>query len=98
MGFWGVAVGESGPFPCECEDLATAWTSSASAHPATTLLALPVPSSLPCPVGEQSGIWGEEPGQCAARPPQTRGRVVIMPTECLPGPELGTFTLSELVF
>lgn len=63
-----VAVGERSPCPCECDDLATAWTSSASTHPATTLLALPVPNSLPCPVGEQRGMWGEELGQCAARP------------------------------
>lgn len=35
-----------GPCPCECDDLASAWTSS---HPATSLRALPVVSSLPFP-------------------------------------------------
>lgn len=54
----GVVAGERGPCPPECDDLATAWTSSASTHPATSLLALPVVSSLPCPVREQRGMWG----------------------------------------
>lgn len=71
-----------GPLPCECDDLATAWTSSVSAHPATSLLALPVLSSFPCPIREQRGMWGEEPSQCPV--PPTPGY--------LPGPELGAFT------
>lgn len=61
-------VGSKGPCPSEGDDLATAWTSSASAHPATSLLALPVVSSLPFPVREQRGTWGEELSQCPGHP------------------------------
>lgn len=97
-----LGVGPKGPCPCECDDLAAAWTSSASAHPATSLLALPVVSSLPL-VSERRGMWGEELSQCPGHPPprlpgpQASGRVVALPTGCLPDPELGAFTLPELI-
>lgn len=62
---WGV-VCTRGPCPHECDDLVTAWTSSASAHPATSLLALPVVSSLPC--WSREGCGGEELSQCPGLP------------------------------
>lgn len=93
-----VLVGKRGPCPCEYDDLATAWTSSASAHPATTLLALPVLSSLPCPVREQGGLWGggAEPVSCL--PPKPRGGWSQCPLGACQALNLVLSLLSELVF
>lgn len=82
-----------GPCPCECDDLASAWTSS---HPATSLRALPVVSSLPFPGGEQRGMSGEELSQCSASPTPSQGAGLALPPGCLPGPGLGAFTFPEL--
>lgn len=85
-----------GPCPREYDDLATAWTSSASAHPATSLLALPVVSSLPCPAlsaGKEGCRGGAESVSCPRAPGQGEG--VLLPMGCLPGPELCAFALSS---
>ena len=64
-----------GPCACEYDDLAAAWTSSASTHPATSLLALPVVSSLPCPALSESkeGCGGGAESVSCPRAPRPGG-------------------------